>query len=79
MRVLIAADERDARRLVRAPLGPAGYDLIEVENGGDALLLPQGTAPPPLAILGWLMPGMDGIEGPGRGAPGPPRKGGAHA
>jgi two-component system cell cycle response regulator len=62
MRVLIAEDERGARRLLEARLSQWGYEVTGVADGGQAWEQLRGETPPPLAILDWVMPGMDGPE-----------------
>ena len=62
MKVLIADDEPFFRRLLQAALAPEGYELLEVGDGAEALRALHGAAPPPLAILDWVMPGMSGVD-----------------
>lgn len=62
MRILIADDEPVSRRLLEGTLVQLGHSVTAVEDGAQALaalLAPQG---PPLAILDWMMPGIDGLE-----------------
>lgn len=62
MKILIAEDEPLDRLLLQTILGNQGYDLISCADGGEAWeVLRQGDAPP-LAILDWMMPCMDGTE-----------------
>jgi DNA-binding response OmpR family regulator len=62
MRVLIADDEATLRRLLRAALVPAGYELVEVADGAAAWEALGTDDPPALAVLDWVMPGLDGVE-----------------
>ncbi len=62
MNVLIADDERLSRQLLRDALAAQGYELLEVTDGAEALRVLEGYAPPPLAILDWMMPGLEGVE-----------------
>ena len=39
-----------------------GYDVVAVSDGIEALAALQATDPPRLAILDWMMPGIDGVE-----------------
>jgi diguanylate cyclase (GGDEF)-like protein len=39
-----------------------GCDVVVAENGIDALQILQSEHSPRLAILDWMMPGMDGVE-----------------
>lgn len=61
MRILIADDDPVARRLLERTLQRLGHDVVTVTEGKtalDALLDPAG---PRLAILDWMMPGLDGL------------------
>ena len=62
MNVLIVEDNRVARKSLEASLVEWGYDVITCSNGTDALRLLTERDPPGLAILDWMIPGMDGIE-----------------
>ncbi len=60
MKILIADDEALSRRLLERTRGRAGYEVIAVENGKqalDQLCKPEG---PRLALLDWVMPELDG-------------------
>jgi diguanylate cyclase (GGDEF)-like protein len=62
MKMLIAEDDGPSRRLLEVTLTRWGYDVESVSNGADAsaaLLAPGG---PRLAILDWMMPGLDGVS-----------------
>jgi DNA-binding response OmpR family regulator len=62
MRILISEDDSISRRLLQAALVKWGYEVIVTSNGGEAWKILQAPDPPPLLILDWLMPEMDGIE-----------------
>jgi DNA-binding response OmpR family regulator len=62
MRILIAEDDAVSRCRLEATLRKWGYEVLAVEDGLAAWEVLQGEMPPPLAILDWMMPGMDGIE-----------------
>jgi two-component system cell cycle response regulator len=62
MRILIADDDPSFRRLLEKKLAMWGYDVVIAENGGDALRILQSEDPPRLAMLDWMMPGMEGVE-----------------
>jgi diguanylate cyclase (GGDEF)-like protein len=62
MRVLIAEDDAVARGLLAARLSRWGHDVTVAEDGASAWEALQGAAPPQLAILDWMMPGLDGAE-----------------
>ena len=62
MRVLVAEDDATTRALLEALLKQWGYEIQSCGDGESAwaaLSAPQG---PSLAILDWLMPGIDGTE-----------------
>ena len=61
-RVLIADDESVSRRLLASTLRGLGYEVTEAAEGPEAWEILQGEEAPRLAILDWMMPGMDGIE-----------------
>jgi diguanylate cyclase (GGDEF)-like protein len=61
-RILIADDDRISCRLLSGLLAKWGYTTQIVFNGSDALSELQKPDAPQLAILDWMMPGLDGIE-----------------
>ncbi len=62
MRILVAEDEMVSRHILEVSLRRWGYEVIAVEDGTRAWEVLQGEEAPQVAILDWLMPGMDGIE-----------------
>jgi DNA-binding response OmpR family regulator len=62
MRVLIAEDDRVSRRLLERKLASWGYEVISCDNGAEAWQRLHSDDAPSLAILNWMMPGMDGVE-----------------
>jgi DNA-binding response OmpR family regulator len=62
MRILVAEDELVSRRILEVSLHRWGYEVTAVEDGARAWQVLQGEDAPQVAILDWLMPGMDGIE-----------------
>lgn len=62
MRALIAEDEAVSRRLLEATLVGLGYDVTSVEDGARAWELLRVEKGIQLAVLDWMMPGLDGIE-----------------
>lgn len=62
MRILIAEDDLVSRRLLEATLRKWDYEVMVACDGAEALAAMKGPDPPALAILDWMMPGMDGVE-----------------
>jgi two-component system, cell cycle response regulator len=62
MRVLVAEDDAISRTLLERTLQRAGYAVIAVENGAQAIAELVKEDAPRLALLDWIMPEMDGVE-----------------
>jgi DNA-binding response OmpR family regulator len=62
MKVLVVEDEVVTRTSVAAVLTKAGLDVLSSEGGLHALDILQREPGPVVAIIDWLMPGLDGIE-----------------
>jgi phosphoserine phosphatase RsbU/P len=62
VKVLIAEDDMVSRRLLEATLIKWGYEVVVACDGIAAWELLQSGEPPPLAILDWMMPGLDGLQ-----------------
>ncbi len=62
MRVLIADDERIFLKLLGSLLAKCGLEPLPVSDGQAAWTALSGPTPPPLAVLDWEMPGMNGVE-----------------
>jgi two-component system cell cycle response regulator len=62
MRVLVADDEIVSRRLIETSVRRWGYDAIVAKDGLEASQILQRPDAPKLAVLDWMMPGLDGIE-----------------
>jgi len=60
--VLVAEDDVISRRRLEKRLAEWGYDVVAVEDGKQAWEVLQGNDPPPLALLDWMMPKLDGPE-----------------
>jgi len=60
MKILIADDDTISRRLTQKALERAGYEVLAVENGTSAAESLAGPDGPRLALLDWVMPGLDG-------------------
>lgn len=62
MKVLIAEDDAVSRRLLESSLTRWGYEVVVASDGIEAsrlLLVPDA---PKLAVLDWLMPGIEGAQ-----------------
>ena len=62
MNVLIADDEPVNRRLLEILLKKWGYGVTVASDGNEAWRALQADAGHRIAILDWMMPGMDGIQ-----------------
>jgi len=60
--VLVVEDHEFAREAVAALLSSMGYDVVEAENGRDALAAMAKGALPDVILLDLMMPIMDGWE-----------------
>ena len=61
MKVLIAEDDSASRMALKITLQKWGHEVIVAEDGSQAWELLQ-IENPKLAILDWMMPGVEGIE-----------------
>ncbi len=62
MWVLAAEDDADERCIIESWLTKWGYEVLAVENGNQAWEVFQHENPPCLAVLDWVMPGIDGVS-----------------
>lgn len=62
MKILIADDEVIFRQILTAMLTDWGYEVVSVADGAQAWLALNVPDPPRLAVLDWMMPGMDGVQ-----------------
>ena len=60
-RILIADDDRDILDLVGFVLAHAGYEVVSVADGSEAIAALEAD-PPKLAILDVMMPELSGID-----------------
>ena len=61
-KVLIADDDRVTRRMLEVILGEWGYETVVAQDGLTAWETLRRADGPRLALLDWLMPGLDGVE-----------------
>jgi diguanylate cyclase (GGDEF)-like protein len=62
LKILVADDSVVSRRLLEETLQRLGYEVVLAADGHralDILMLPDG---PRLAVVDWMMPGLDGLE-----------------
>jgi diguanylate cyclase (GGDEF)-like protein len=62
VRILIADDDPISRRILAASLRKWGHEVVVTQNGFEAWQTLQDEGAPHLAILDWMMPGLDGVE-----------------
>jgi two-component system, cell cycle response regulator DivK len=60
-RILVVEDQEDNRQILRDLLGNAGFELVEAENGEEALLA-VARLRPDLILMDIQLPLMDGYE-----------------
>jgi two-component system chemotaxis response regulator CheY len=63
MRAIVIDDSRAIRMILRRIVGQAGFEVLEAEDGQEAMEVLAGLADPPeLALIDWNMPNMNGLE-----------------
>jgi two-component system cell cycle response regulator len=62
MKVLVADDEVVSRRLIETSVRRWGYEAVVARDGLEASQILHSPDAPKLAVLDWMMPGLDGIE-----------------
>jgi len=62
MKMLIAEDEPMSRKLLEKLSLKWGYEIVSAEDGNQAWKALQASDGPQLALVDWMMPGMDGIQ-----------------
>lgn len=60
-KILLVEDDSHITELVRYNLEREGFDVVQCEDGEEALLLAEETAPD-LILLDWMIPHLSGIE-----------------
>src|SRR5713101_2478621 len=61
MKVLIAEDDPISRVLLSRLLVKSGYEVVATANGSEAWEVLRKEGASRLAVLDWMMPGMDGL------------------
>ena len=62
VRILIADDDRMSTMMLGRTLEQWGFEVVVAHDGAAAWERIAGDEPPALAIVDWMMPGIDGIE-----------------
>lgn len=62
MKVLIADDDEVLRLRLRSLLSKRGFEVVETTDGEQAWQALQQDQPPKIAILDWMMAGIDGVD-----------------
>lgn len=62
MKILVAEDDATSLYMLRSFLEKWGYEVIALSNGMEALSVLNGEDPPLLAVLDWMLPGLNGPE-----------------
>ncbi len=62
MKILIAEDDLTSRIILESIIGKWAFEVVSVEDGQKAWDMLQRRDAPPIAVLDWEMPGIDGPE-----------------
>jgi two-component system, cell cycle response regulator len=62
MRILIADDESVSRRMLQSLLAKWGYEVVSAEDGNAAWEHLKVPDAPRMALLDWMMPGLNGVD-----------------
>ena len=60
MKILVADDDRTVQIALKSFLSKWGYDVVTAGDGAQAWEILQGPEAPRLAVIDWIMPGMEG-------------------
>ncbi len=61
-RILIADDDDHPRQLLTHYLKSWGYQVTACRNGLEAAAILEGDNAPSIALIDWMMPGLEGVE-----------------
>jgi sigma-B regulation protein RsbU (phosphoserine phosphatase) len=64
MKILVAEDDAVTRKILAVTLERLGWDVVSATDGQEAWRVFEmlGKDAPELAVLDWMMPGLEGIE-----------------
>lgn len=62
MRILIAEDDLVTARVLSGLINVWGYECTAVTDGEAALTILMADNPPEIALLDWVMPGVQGVD-----------------
>jgi two-component system, cell cycle response regulator len=62
IRILVAEDDPVSRRVLEVFLKKRGFEVLTASNGTEALEILEKDDGPRLAILDWMMPGLEGVQ-----------------
>jgi CheY-like chemotaxis protein len=61
-RILIAEDDPVSRRVLETLLKKWGYEVVGANDGLEAARLLESREAPRMAVLDWMMPGLEGVQ-----------------
>ena len=62
IRILVAEDDPVSGRVLEVFLKKRGFEVLTASNGTEALEILEKEDGPRLAILDWMMPGLEGVQ-----------------
>jgi CheY-like chemotaxis protein len=62
MNILIAEDDKTSQLILKAIVAKAGYEPVLTDDGLSAYEALRQADAPKLAIMDWMMPGLNGVE-----------------
>ena len=62
MPIVVAEDDLVSRTLINSLMEKWGFKAVVTQDGHEAMAALRGEQGPTLALLDWMMPGMDGLE-----------------
>ncbi len=62
MKAIVIDDSKAMRRILKTALNAQGFDVVEAENGREAIHRLRESGGLDLALVDWNMPEMTGIE-----------------